>query len=297
MNRRLLLRLTRASLLICLALLGILLGIFMHRRQQPRPSPQALVAFLDVGDGDCTLIRTIDGTTILLDAGRAGSASIVVHDLQRFGVRKIDLLALASSDPKSLGGVPAILNAFPTVAVWDNAATGNNEARRSALEAIRRRHIPSRTVQAGDNIQIGGATFWTAVWPPAHDPRNRLDSIVYRLNFGETRFLFEGPSRPDGEQYLMAAKGDTLGCDDGGCTDLILQAPAGGADGGTTPELLRMAAPSVIVVSCSAQKPPSPGVLRHVQASGAALWRTDTQGTVVVLTDGRGTPTLVSVRL
>ena len=196
-----------------------------------------------------------------------------------------------------MGGVPAVLNAFPTRAIWDNAATGNNDARANALKAIRQQHILPRIAHAGDNIQMGSATFWTAVWPPSHGPRARLDSVVYRLDFGATRIVFEGASRPDGEQYLIADKGNTLGCDDGGCTDLIWQAADGGAEGGTTPEMLRLAAPAVLVVSCSAQKPPAPGVLRHVQASGAALWRTDTQGTVIVLTDGHGTPTVTSAHL
>ncbi len=290
-------KLTRAAGLVCLALAALAVGILVRRHQQPRPAPQALAAFLDVGDGDCTVVRTVDGTTILLDAGRAETAQSVVHDLHRLHVRTIDLLVLASPNARSVGGVPAVLDAFPVRAVWSTGVPSGGEAWRAALEAVGRHRIPLQTKYAGDHIQIGGATFWAAVWPPAQGPRAHRDSVVYQLDFGTTRMLFAGASGPQGEAFLTAGRGETLGCDSGACTDLVLQATAGGAEGGTGAELLRQAAPAVVVASCGAGSPPAPGVLHRLQAAGAALWRTDTQGTVLVSTDGRSAPTVTAMHL
>ncbi len=289
--------LTRGVGLVCLALAALALGLLARRHQQPHPVPQALAAFLDVGSGDCTLIRTIDGTTILLDAGSAETAKNVVHDLHRLHVRTVDLLVLASPEARSIGGVPAVLAAFPVRAVWSTGAEGGSQAWQEALEAVGQHRVPLQTKYAGDHIQIGKATFWAAVWPPAQGARAHRDNLVYQLDFGTTRILFAGASRPEGEAFLVANRGAALGCDDGSCTDLVLQATAGGAEGGTNAELLRQAAPSVVVASCGAGSPPAPGVLHRLGAAGAALWRTDTQGTVLVTTDGRSAPTVTSAHL
>lgn len=297
MSRVALWNLTRAAGLICLALAALMLGLVVRRGQQPRPAPRALAAFLDVGQGDCTLIRTVDGTTILLDAGPVEAAQTVVHDLHRLHVRTIDLLVMASPEARSVGGVPAVLTAFPTRAVWSVGAQGGGEAWRAALEAVGQHRVPLQTKYAGDHIQIGAATFLAAVWPPAQGARAHRDNLMYQLDFGTTRMLFAGAARPDGEAFLVANKGDKLGCDDGSCTDLVLQATAGGADGGTSAELLRQAAPTVVVASCAAPSPPAPPVLHRLGAAGAALWRTDTQGTVLILTDGRSAPTVTAAHL
>lgn len=290
-------KIIRAAGLACLALAAAALGVLVRRHQQPPPVREAVIAFLDVGNGDSTLIRTVNGTTILLDAGRAETAQSVVHDLHRLHVRTVDLLVLASPNSGSVGGVPAVLDAFPARAVWSNGTQGGGAAWRAALEAIGQHRVPLQTKYAGDHIQIGAATFWAAVWPPAQGPRAHQDSLVYQLDFGTTRVLFAGASRPEGEAFLTANRGAGLGCDDGTCTDLVLQAAAGGAEGGTSAELLRQAAPNVAVVSCGAGSPPAPGVLHRLQAAGAALWRTDTQGTVLVLTDGRSAPTVTAAHL
>ena len=297
MSRTALWNLTRGAGLVCLALAALMLGLLMRRHQQPRPVPQALAAFLDVGQGDCTLIRTVDGTTILLDAGPADAARDVVHDLHRLHVQTVDLLVLTSPGARSVGGVPAVLAAFPARAVWSTGAQGGGQAWRAALEAIGQHRVPLQTRYAGDHIQIGGATFWAAVWPPAQGPRAHRDSVAYQMDFGTTRLLFAGALRPEGEAFLVANRGNALGCDDGTCTDLVLQATAGGAEGGTSAELLRQAAPSVVVASCGASSPPAPGVLHRLGAAGAAVWRTDTQGTVLVVTDGRSAPTVTSAHL
>ncbi|MDQ2799008.1 MAG: hypothetical protein M3Y13_05120, partial [Armatimonadota bacterium] len=69
MNRTVLWRGSIALLLIALILIGMLLGT-AWRRSHPRPgTPGLTVTFLDVGEGDCTLVRSPEGRTILLDAG------------------------------------------------------------------------------------------------------------------------------------------------------------------------------------------------------------------------------------
>jgi competence protein ComEC len=293
-------KLCAAALLTLLAIGGALLGAWVRGRHQPRPAPQTFVAYLDVGDGDCTLIRTVSGETILLDTGSAASAAHVINVLHRLHIKVIDLLVLSGPSESSIGGVPAVVSAFGAGHihyVWDNAVETHRRAQRAADAALIGQRIPSKIVHGGDAIQIGAGTFLKVLWPPEHGMVARQDSLVLELDYGATRFLFTGTASAQTEDDLVAGENETLGCGQT-CSDLVLQSPRSGSDTGTTAELLRSAAPSVAVISASGgADQPGAGTLHRLQAAGAEIHRTDTLGTIIVLTDGRTAPTVTAERL
>jgi competence protein ComEC len=297
MTGRALRLLMRGLTLVLFALVSFLFAFWLRNHQAFPAGALTVVQYIDVGDGDCTAIRTVDGSIILFDTGGADSAPRVIQTLRAFHAHKIDLLVLGASDDNSIGGVPAIVAAFPVRLVWDNPGEGRGMARQAALEAIRRRHIDSRIVHAGDTLQIGSNTYWSAVWPPEHGPRAHIDGLVCRLDYGSTRFLFEGPVPGATENYLVAQDGDSLGCADNSlqgsepdCTDLVVQAPGAGSNDGTSAEFLKLAEPALEIISCGRTETPDPQTLERLESAGTEVWRTDRQGTVTVWTDGHSPP-------
>ncbi len=287
-----------ALLLIALTLIGALLGTAWRRSHPRGDRPRLTVTFLDVGDGDCALVRSPEGRTILLDAGSAQAGPSVVDALRRRNVRTIDLLILTSPDEASIGGVPALLGSGIGVSqVWDNPVADAGQPRRDALEAIRRHipHIPSSTANGGDAIQVGQMLFVSAVWPPPAGPASRRDPLVCRINYGGTAFLFEAAATPEAERDLISQAGRQVECT-GACTDMILQVAAR-AEGSPSPEMLRRATPAVAVIPCGPGSPPAPETLHRLRAAGAAVWQTDTQGTVTVTANGRVPPAVTAAHM
>lgn len=283
-------------LIIVLALVGLLFGTAWRRSHPSRNTPQLTVTFLAVGDGNCTLVQSPEGRTILVDTGDADAAPAVATLLHKRGVARIDLLVLLSPDPGSVGGVPALLaGSVPVSQVWDNSVADTRETRRAALEAIRRHHVPSSVAGAGDTIQIGSRLFLSAIWPPGTGDASRRDPLLCRINYGSTAFLLEAPATLQTERDLISQAGPQVACD-GVCTDLILQA-ATHAGGSPSAEMLRRATPAVVVFSCSPDSAPDEATLHSLQAAGAEVWRTDTQGTVTVTAGGHISPTITASRL
>jgi len=296
MRRDILWRGSALLLLVALALIGTLLGIAWRRSHPAQDAPRLTVAFLNVGDGDCTLVRTPEGRVILLDAGSAQASPFVIAALQRRHINAIDLLVLMSPEETSIGGVPALLNSgLPVTQIWDNSVSDAGEVRRDALEAIRRRHIPSSAANGGDTIQVGEMLFVTALWPPGSGQAARRDPLVCRINYGNTAFVFEGAATEEAERDMIGKVGAPLECT-GPCTDLVLQV-ASHTEGSPAPEMLRRATPAVAVISCGPANPPAQAILHRLQAAGAAVWRTDTQGTVTVTANGRVSPVVTAERL
>ena len=296
MRRDVLWRGSALLLLVSLSLIGTLLGIAWRRSHPAHDAPRLSVTFLDIGDGDCSLVRTPEGHVILLDAGSALSAPAVVAALRQRSISRIDLLVLMSPEETSIGGVPALLSSGVRVTqVWDNSVSDAGEVRRDTLEAIRRRHIPSSAAGGGDTIQVGEMLFISALWPPATGSAARRDPLICRINYGSTAFIFEGAATEAAEQDLIGQAGPLLECT-GPCTDLILQV-ATHAEGSPAPELLRRAAPAVVVLSCGQSNPPTVSTLHRLQAAGSAVWRTDTQGTINITANGRVSPVVTAERL
>ena len=293
MSRDVLWRGSIALLLIAFSLIGTLLGLAWRRSHPAQDARRLTVTFLAVGDGDCTLVRTPEGRVILLDTGSAQAGPIVTAALRRLNVQTIDLLILTSPDAASIGGVPALLESGVVVTqVWDNPVADAGEARRDALEAIRRRHIPSSTASAGDTIQVGAMLFVSAIWPADKGEASRRDPLVCRINYGGTAFLFEATATAEAERDLVGQGGQRITCE-GACTDLVLQAAAH-AEGSPTPELLRRATPAVAVISCGPNDTPAQATLHRFQAAGAAVWRTDTQGDITITANGRVSPVITA---
>ena len=77
---------------------------------------------------------------------------------------------------------------------------------------------------------------------------------------------------------------------------MILQTAAR-AEGSPSPEMLRRATPAVAVISCGPGSPPTQETLHRLRAAGAAVWQTDTQGTVTVTANGRVPPAVTAAHM
>ncbi|HEX3039934.1 MAG TPA: MBL fold metallo-hydrolase, partial [Caproiciproducens sp.] len=74
---------------------------------------ESLIYFLDVGQGDCELIRLKTGENILIDAGTPDTAQKLVSVLKQLGVEKIDLLVATHPHADHIGGMTQVVESFP----------------------------------------------------------------------------------------------------------------------------------------------------------------------------------------
>jgi len=280
---------TLALGLVTLALAAMLLGANLRAHRQQRAT-YLRVYCLPVGEGDCTLIRTPDHHAVLVDAGSRESVPTVLAALQKLKVTRLDLLVLASSRPESVGGVPGLLAHVPVQEVWDNGSLDAGQARSAALEAVRARHIFSRIARADLKEWIGGRKAQISVlWPSERSAPSVSDSLICRLDYGETGILFLGAAGSAAQDALVAETPERLECDalfSGNASD----------NSGLSLELLRLAAPSVAVLSGGSRLPPAFGALHRLQAAGAGIWRSDTLGAISLSTDGKEPPSMTSAR-
>ena len=264
-------------LLLCLSLFAC--------RGSSLQDPSVLQAtFLDVGQGDCTLLRTSDGD-ILVDCGPEAAQESLCRKLKTLGVKRIALLILTHPDEDHIGGADAILNAFPTDLAYLNGSSPENESAVRLRNSLRAHKVKTEVVRAGNSISIGDAllTFLYPFEDSAVTDENE-SSLVFRVQFGETAMLMMG----DAEQETEAALLDRyvpahLAVD-------VLHVGHHGANTSSGEDFLRAVSPSFAVISCGAGNRyghPDGRTLARLSETGAEIVRTDLSGSVTLISDGK----------
>jgi competence protein ComEC len=248
------------------------------------------VSFLDVGQGDSTLVRFPGGSSLLIDAGGGTDqfdlgARVVAPALWASGVRRLDTLTITHGDPDHMGGAPSILREFFVRGVWEGVPVPPHAPLQALRRLADRRSVAWQTLQRGDRIRLGGADVH--VWnPPLPDwERQKVrndDSIVLEIRYGNVSVVLSGDIS-DTVERLLAPHFAPSGL-------RILKAAHHGSATSSSLAFLRALGPSVVVFSCGRDNPyghPVPQVLRRVQDTGARIFRTDRNGEILLETDGQ----------
>lgn len=246
------------------------------------PDGRLHVTFVDVGQGDGIFIETPGGRQIVIDGGPSPSlmAAAVGRRLP-FWDRSLDLLVLTHPNEDHLAGLLPLVERYTveTVLAGDGESRSPSYARwRSLLET---RRLPAIAPQAGMRIDLGDGS-WLEVLNPTGAPvrADNDDSAVLRLGLGEVSFLFTGDLEETGEELLLRS-GQTL-------QSTVLKVGHHGSRGSSSPRFLEAVQPQVAVISVGPNTfgHPTAEVLQRL--AGTRLFRTDRDGSVEIITDGKG---------
>jgi competence protein ComEC len=249
------------------------------------------VVFLDVGQGDATLVRFPNGGTLLVDAGGLSSPSsfdvgdrVVAPVLRDAGVRRVQSLALTHGDADHVGGAPSILREFKPYDVWEGIPVPRLGALADLRETTSRGGIRWVNVQRGDTMAIDGVQVIVRHPAVAEWERQRVrndDSIVIELLWRQVSIVLTGDIGKEAE-HAVAPHFEPARL-------RIVKVPHHGSRSSSTPEFVGALQPRIAVVSAGRGNRfghPAQAVLDRYRRAGAAMFRTDRDGAVTVETDG-----------
>lgn len=255
------------------------------------PEPAVLrVAFLDVGQGDAAVIHLPDGKAVLVDAGAAderydAGERVILPYLRHCGIRRLYALVVTHPDNDHRGGVRAILDAMPVANILLGGRWPAEGAAGALLQRMRSSNAVMHDVRAGSRMQLPGDVMLYGLSPPADSlvESSNENSVVFRLDYGRTRFLFTGDADTEAEERMVRRYGGSLRAD-------VLKVGHHGSATSTADAFVADVRPRFAVISAGRNnrfKHPNGPVGARLLKAGAEISRTDVEGAVLFESDGR----------
>ena len=237
------------------------------------------IHFIDVGQGDATLILC-DGEAMLIDAGGFASGTSVQLYLKKQGVTKLKLVVGTHPDSDHIGGLDVILTKFDCETVLLTDKVSDNKAYQEVLDALAYKNYQITVPKWGDSYTLGSAVC-NVIGPIDPDEEDRNSSIVCKVEYGNTSFLLSGDAEAEEERQIVESGADLRAT--------VYHAGHHGSKTSSCDDWLNAIAPEAIVISCGADNPyghPHAETLATFRQLGADVYRTDEHGTIVVTSDG-----------
>jgi competence protein ComEC len=233
------------------------------------------VHVIDVGQGDAILVVSPDGFTMLVDAGTESNDATIQAALAALGIGGLDYVLVSHMDADHVGGVDGVLAAHPeVVACFDHGGSHTTQQYSQYDAAAAGRRTP---VAVGRRIDLGPSVIAEVLHASVGATDDNDNSAVLRLTHGETTVLLGGDCSGACESRF-----------DPGRIDVYMVHHHGSASSSTV-ELLDRMDPYTALVSVGATNPyghPTAEVLDRLAAAGAAVYRTDLDGDLTLVSDG-----------
>jgi len=274
------------SIIIVLLLIGIglIYGLPLNTQAENSkisPNDTLEVIFFDVGQGDCILLKT-GNHSMLIDAGNIGQDQLVLNYLAKNNVTNLDYLVVTHPHSDHIGSMSSVINKMDNVGMVimpDKIHT--SKTFENLIDAIEYNNIPVTMPKPGDNFTLGNADI--QVLAPISATSNDLNdhSIVLRVDFGNTSFLFTGDAETKSENKQLIT-GLNLEAD-------VLKVGHHGSKTSSSQKYLDAVSPSYAVISSGLNiyGHPDNDIISQLNAMGVVIYRTDLNGTIIFKSDGK----------
>ncbi len=279
-------RFTGGLILGMIPVLLFLYGSFL--KPDVMPEEHLSLLFADVGQGDATLMKLPNGTTVLIDAGRRNEyydtgERVLVPLMQYLHIDTIDYGFISHIDEDHYGGFIHLAQKGLIRQIYKPFENRDREDS-MLIGAFQKTSVAIHKV--GDTtFSFGGVMFFMLNDPddPMFSTWSDNDrSVVMKIIYGNTSFLFTGDASKRQQQYLCDRFGSFL-------KSTILKVPHHGGKGSTQREFLFLTDPHYAVISAGAGNRyghPLPETLQRLSDAGVQILRTDKHGAILVTSDG-----------
>ena len=246
--------------------------------------------FIDVGQGDSTLIVTSTSKTILIDGGgsetgnyNVGESILVPYLLDR-KIKSIDYIIISHFDSDHVQGVFTVMEKLNVKNVVISKQGKISENYNYFKEIIKRKNINVIIVKAGDKLVVDKYTYFDILWPTYELVNENIlnnNSIVCKLNHKEIKILFTGDIEEIAEKKMLELYDNELEAD-------ILKVAHHGSKTSSIQEFIEKVNPKIVLIGVGENNKfghPNDEVLNRFEKLNIKIYRTDRMGEIYVWID------------
>lgn len=236
------------------------------------------VKFIDVGQADAALIEC-DGHYMLIDGGNKADSSTIYAILKKEDVKKLDIVVGTHAHEDHIGGLPGAFNYTTSNLTLCPVTSYDSEAFRDFKAAADKNGGGITVPKVGDTYSLGSSKVTILGVNGGSDTNDT--SIVLKITYGKTSFLFTGDAERDAEQAILNRGTDI--------SATVLKVGHHGSDTSTSYLWLREVMPDYAVISVgkgNSYGHPTDDTLSRLRDADVKTYRTDLNGDITFTSDG-----------
>ena len=245
------------------------------------------VYFIDVGQGDSTLIITPQGKTILIDGGGSenydvGKNILLPYLLDR-KVTNLDYVIISHFDTDHVGGILTVLEELNVKKVIIGKQYESSENYEKFLKIVKSKNILVKQVQKGDVISVENGIKIKVLFPEEkmiEENSINNNSLVFKLMYKDFSILFTGDIERISEERLVKLYSNT-----NILKSTILKVAHHGSKTSSIQEFLELVHPKIALIGVGKNNlygHPNQEIIERLEAVGAKIYRTDSDGEITI---------------
>ena len=267
----------------------ILISIILTNTISNKIFQEIKIYFVDVGQGDSTLIQTIEGKNILIDGGGSefgsfdvGESILLPYLLDR-RITTIDYLMISHFDSDHIGGVFAILENLKVKNIIISKQGETSENLKKFYEITNNKGIRTIIVKKGDIVEIDKYSHFEILFPEDNLIEDNIlnnNSIVARFNSLDFSILFTGDIEEIAEKRLCELYSGTDKLE-----AFVLKVAHHGSKTSSTEEFLELVKPKIALIGVGKNNNfghPNIDVIERLENMGSKIYRTDNCGEIII---------------
>src|SRR3989338_123171 len=279
-----------SSLVILFACILIIVWRVMSHKLVNVSESVLKVVFLDVGQGDSIFIETPSHIQILIDAGAGSKILEELGTVMKPWDRSIDIIIATHPDKDHIGGLPDVLENYEIQTIIDNGFDADKQIVKHYLNNVEievktenAKHIIHRMTSVTDFSDGVELSFLQSLGENDKEIINSNDgSLIVRVEYGESSFLFTGDASSDVEELLISNNPTLIDVD-------VLKLGHHGSKTSSSQHFLDTVTPTMAVISAGINNSyhhPHPSVLSMLKSKNIPYLCTCDHGRITFISDG-----------
>jgi competence protein ComEC len=197
------------------------------------------VYFIDVGQADSALVLC-DQKSMLIDGGNAADSDLIYTFLKKHEIKHLNYIVGTHAHEDHIGGLAGALNYASVDIAYCPVTSYNSRAFENFVKYLAHQNVKITIPSVGDTFNLGSATVKILAPQKKYDKTNNT-SIVLKITYGQTSFLFTGDAERESERDILEADYDLF--------STVLKVGHHGSATSTTYPFLREIMPQYAVIS------------------------------------------------